>query len=117
MHGAGNCGCGCDHDVAARTGCRFGPAASSCSGPTFRLLTAFFFLNKVLLKAQFALVKYVRKPGLNPPSEMDVIDVAAIDGPAAALVRIVKGTVLMVYKCTGSAPTFHFLLSSGADAP
>jgi hypothetical protein len=27
-------GCGCDHDAAARTGCRFGPAASSCSGPT-----------------------------------------------------------------------------------
>jgi hypothetical protein len=28
-------GYGCDHDAAARTGCRFGPAASSCSGPTF----------------------------------------------------------------------------------
>ena len=53
---------------------------------------------------------------MNPPAVMDVIDVAAIDGPAAALVRIVKGTVLMVYKCTGSAPTFHFLLS-GADVP
>ena len=29
----GDRGCGCDHDAAARTGCRFGSAASSCSGP------------------------------------------------------------------------------------
>ena len=29
----GDRGCGCDHDAAARTGCRFGSAASSCSAP------------------------------------------------------------------------------------
>ena len=36
MHGARGCGCGCDHDAGARTGCRFGSAASSCSGPTLK---------------------------------------------------------------------------------
>jgi hypothetical protein len=32
--GARGCDCGCDHDAIARTGGRFGSAASSCSGPT-----------------------------------------------------------------------------------
>ena len=35
----GDRGCGCDHDAAARTGCRFGSAASSCSGPTLKCCT------------------------------------------------------------------------------
>jgi hypothetical protein len=49
---------------------------------------------------------------------MDVIDVAAINGPVAALVRIVKGTVLMVYKLnalgrqTRSLDSHHHLRNS-----
>ncbi len=34
MRSTRDCGCGCDPDAAARRGCRFGSAASSCSGPT-----------------------------------------------------------------------------------
>ena len=32
MRGGRGCGCGCDRDAAARTGCRFASAASSCLG-------------------------------------------------------------------------------------
>jgi hypothetical protein len=38
IRGARGCDCGCDHDAAARTGCRFGSAASSCSGPTSKVV-------------------------------------------------------------------------------